>query len=163
MINLDSLVTEELKAICTELNTFAKKEDLEFYRVGFGNVESYLMLIPKSMIREDTIQEGTMINPHRMSIDLITYLITKLTVPRYLYTKESQIPESFKIKYPQAYKELSKGVRTSHNEISLIRKGWFQPFERFEFPKEDEKLEATKVPTLLMGMPVRLKKPLGLE
>ena len=32
-------------------------ENLEFYRIGFGNIESYLMMIPKEMIKEISTQK----------------------------------------------------------------------------------------------------------
>ena len=161
MINLESLATEELKTIAGELNKKAEEENLEFYRIGFGNIESYLIMIPKNMIKETTIQQGLLANPHIMNQDLITYLIKGLTIPRYDHTRESQIPQEFKNKYPSAYKSLLYGVRRSTNEIYLIKNGILQPFEKFEHLKEDEKLEVTKLPALLMSVAVKLKKALN--
>ncbi len=163
MINIESLLTEELQNIGKELNTFAEKQNLEFYRVGFGNMDAYLMTIPKSMIKEDTIQEGTLANPHRINPDLRFYLINQLTVPRYTHTKEMQIPQEIKNKYPSVYKSLIRGVRISNNEIELIRRGLIQPLEKFEYLKEEEKLDPLKFPLLLVGNPIILKKTPNLD
>lgn len=163
MINIDSLITEELRNIGKELNIFAEKENLEFYRVGFGNMDSYLMPIPKAMIKEDTIQGGTLASPHRINPDLRFYLINKLTVPRYTHTREIQIPQDIKDKYPSVYKSLIRGVRISNNEIELIRRGLIQPLEKFESLNEEEKLDPLKFPLLLMGNPIILKKTPNLD
>jgi hypothetical protein len=163
MINLELLATDEVRTIAEDLNKKAKEENLDFYRVGFGDIESYLIMIPKAIIKENTLQEGTLKSPHIMNQELITYLIRGLTVPRYNHTRESQIPEEFKKKYPVASKALLTGVRMSNNEISLIKKGILRPFEIFEYLKEGEKLDAQKLPTLLMGIPLKLKKYSNLD